>query len=134
MSTYVDSSVLLSYYLAEPASSRARVLIEDSRGRTAARITEIEVRRGIAKIVSAVERVTSRALFELDWQSTDVVELTAEASGLAATVAEETGLRTLDAIHVAAAMTAGCARFITFDVRQADAARAFGMEVVGIDG
>lgn len=39
-------------------------------------------------------------------------------------------LRSLDTIHVAAALRGGADSMITYDVRQADAARAVGLDVV----
>jgi predicted nucleic acid-binding protein len=52
---------------------------------------------------------------------------------MAAAIAESTGARTLDALHLAAARRAGgpVVAFLTFDVRQAQAARALGFTVVG---
>lgn len=51
----------------------------------------------------------------------------------AATVAETTGVRSLDAIHLAAAQSAGGTQltFVTFDLRQAQAARSLGFTVLG---
>jgi predicted nucleic acid-binding protein len=52
---------------------------------------------------------------------------------MAAAIAELTGVRTLDALHLAAAQRVGGAAvpFLTFDVRQAQAARGLGLTVVG---
>ena len=51
----------------------------------------------------------------------------------AAGIAEMTGVRTVDALHLAAAQRIGGAAvpFLTFDVRQAQAARSLGLTVVG---
>ena len=52
---------------------------------------------------------------------------------LAATFAEQTGVRTLDALHLGAAYRLGTAvAFLTFDVRQGVAARQLGFRVVGV--
>jgi predicted nucleic acid-binding protein len=52
---------------------------------------------------------------------------------MAAAIAELTGARTLDALHLAAAQRVGgpAVPFLTFDVRQARAARGLGLTVVG---
>lgn len=51
---------------------------------------------------------------------------------MAATIAEQTGVRTLDALHLGAARRLGAAvTFLTFDVRQGQAARGLGFRVVG---
>lgn len=47
-------------------------------------------------------------------------------------IAEQTGVRTLDALHLGAARHLGTAlTFVTFDVRQAQAARTLGFSVAG---
>jgi len=49
-------------------------------------------------------------------------------------VAELTGVRVLDALHLAAIQRSGgpAVPFLTFDVRQAQAARALGLTVLGV--
>lgn len=64
-----------------------------------------------------------------------IVELDAGTCELAATIAEQLGVRTLDALHLGAARRLGAAvRFLTFDVRQAEAARSLGLAVAGAVG
>jgi predicted nucleic acid-binding protein len=59
-------------------------------------------------------------------------ELDAATCELAATIAEQTGVRTLAALHLGAARRLGVGlTFLTFDVRQAQAGRALGLTVVG---
>ena len=62
-----------------------------------------------------------------------VIELDEVTCEGAATVAEVTGVRTLDALHLAAAQRVGgpAVPFLTFDARQTQAARALGLTVVG---
>jgi predicted nucleic acid-binding protein len=62
-----------------------------------------------------------------------IVELDEVTCETAAGIAEMTGVRTLDALHLAAAQRAGGPGFpfLTFDVRQAQAARTLGLAVVG---
>ena len=52
----------------------------------------------------------------------------------AATIAEVTGARSLDAVHLAAARSIGVSTlaFATFDLRQAQAARSLGMSVIDV--
>lgn len=49
---------------------------------------------------------------------------------LALTASRQHGLRSLDAIHLAAALRIGCARLLTFDLELAAAAQGEGIEVV----
>jgi predicted nucleic acid-binding protein len=62
-----------------------------------------------------------------------VVELTHEVCEAAAELAEVTGARSLDALHLGAAKVVGggALPFVTFDLRQAQAARALGWVVLG---
>jgi uncharacterized protein len=129
---YVDSSVLLSRYLIEERSDEASALIEGATIVTTSRVAEIEVRRGLAFIDSPAERMMSQSIFAEDWRSLAVVECDSGLADLAATIASETRVRSLDAIHVASALVVGAERFITFDQRQGDAARAFDLTVVGV--
>jgi predicted nucleic acid-binding protein len=57
----------------------------------------------------------------------------ARAEHLAASIAEELGVRTLDALHLSCAQRPGAntVTSATFDLRQAQAARALGMIVLG---
>jgi predicted nucleic acid-binding protein len=60
-----------------------------------------------------------------------VVGLDATTCNEAAAIAERTGCRSLDALHLGSAVRAGAATVLTFDVRQAQAGRAIGLTVVG---
>lgn len=62
-----------------------------------------------------------------------IVELD-EVTCEGAAAAEVTGVRTLDTLHLAAAQRIGgpAVPFLTFDVRQAQAARGLGLTVVGV--
>lgn len=132
MIAYVDSSVLLARYLAEDRSDEASILIGGATFVMTSRIAEIEVRRGLSFVESPAERLMSSAIFAQDWRSLAVVECDAEIADLAATIAAETRVRSLDALHVASAITAGAERFLTFDKRQADAARTYELAVMGV--
>lgn len=132
MITYVDSSVLLARYLVEERSHDATAMIGASSFVATSRVTGIEVRRGLSFIDSAVERTTSQSQFAQDWRSLAVVECDAVLAEFAATIAADTRVRSLDAIHVASALVAGADRFLTFDHRQAHAARTFELAVMGV--
>jgi hypothetical protein len=68
-----------------------------------------------------------------DWERTYVVALDERTCEIAAGLAEVTGARSLDALHLATAQRAGAPalRLVTFDVRMAQEARALGGTVVG---
>jgi len=129
---YVDTSALLKRYVDEPDSDRAVELMSVDTELVTGRHTVVEVRRNLARVLSPADATAARAAFGADLASFAIVELDAATCELAATVAEQTGVRTLDALHLGAAQRVGTAMgFLTFDARQAQAARAIGFSVVG---
>lgn len=133
MSIYVDSSALLKLYFEEPDSDRAEELLTADTTWITARHTAVEVRRNLARELRATELAAAQRQFARDWRNTAVVELTAEVCESAAELAELTGARTLDALHLAAARVVGGGALpvVTFDFRQAQAARSLGWVVLG---
>lgn len=129
----IDSSVVLSRYLSEPRSREANALITGASAIVACRALHIEVMRGLCYIESSVERATAQMAFAEDWRRLIVLELDGQMADLASTIAASTGERTLDSLHIATAILASADAFITFDRRQADAARAFDLPVLGIE-
>ena len=132
MSTYVDSSALLKRYVEEPDSAEADTLLRADPALLTARHTIVEVRRNLARLLSGRDLVAARLAFADDLRSFSIVELDEATCESAAAVAETTGVRTLDALHLAAAqrVSAPGVGFLTFDLRQAQAARALGLTVV----
>ncbi len=131
---YVDTSALLKRYVDEPDSDRSEtVLLADPEWVTA-RHTLIETRRNLARLLpSDVARARALEAFAADWERMSQVELDATTCDSAAAIAVSTGARTLDALHIAAALRVGGAgsTFVTFDAKQGGAARALGLVVVG---
>lgn len=132
MTQYVDSSALLKRYVDEPDSDLAVDLLTADSQLVTGRHTFVEVRRNLARLLEPTAASTARASLGADAEAFAVVELDADTCELAATVAEQTGVRTLDALHLGAALRLGTAiTFVTFDVRQAQAARRLGFAVAG---
>jgi len=130
---YVDSSALLKRYVDEPDSDRAVALLVSDPVLVTGRHTIVEVRRNLARLLPAAAATEARAAFREDLSSLAIIELDAATCELAATIAEQTGVRTLDALHLGAAHRLGTAlTFLTFDARQASAARALGFSVAGL--
>ena len=72
-----------------------------------------------------------RDLFATDISSMFLIDLTHDIINRAAELTEQTGLRSLDALHVASAEQSlgyNCL-LITFDIRQGSAARLLGFDV-----
>jgi uncharacterized protein len=133
VSLYVDSSALLKRYVDEPDSNAAESLLRSDSSLLTARHTVVEVRRNVARLLDEPDAAAMRSAFMQDLEDLSIVELDAATCESAAAIAEVTGARTLDALHLAAAQRIGGAAvpFLTFDLRQAQAARSLGLTVIG---
>ncbi len=132
MTLYADTSALLKRYVDEPDSDRTVELLVSDPVLVTGRHTIVELRRNLACLLSASHATSARAAFAEDVASLSIVELDQDTCKLAATIAEQTGVRTLDALHLGAARRLGTTlTFLTFDVRQAQAARSLGFSVAG---
>ena len=133
MSLYVDSSALLKRYVDEPDSEQVESLLQSDPTLLTARHTVVEVRRNLTRLLDERDATEARSAFSRDVDALSVIELDATTCELAAAIAEVTGVRTLDALHLGAAQRVGgpAVPFLTFDLRQAQAARALGFTVVG---
>ena len=132
MSTYVDSSALLKRYVEEADSAAADALLRADPELLTARHTVVEVRRNLARLLSGRDLAFARSSFAADLRSFSIIELDEATCESAAAIAETTGVRTLDAFHLAAAQRVASpgVGFLTFDLRQAQAARSLGLTVV----
>jgi predicted nucleic acid-binding protein len=133
VSLYVDSSALLKRYIDEPDSEAAEALLHSDPLLLTGRHTIVEVRRNLARLLDEADAAAARSAFTQDLRVLSIVELDEVTCETAAGIAELTGVRSLDALHLAAAQRVGGAAipFLTFDVRQAQAARSLGLTVVG---
>jgi predicted nucleic acid-binding protein len=132
VTTYVDTSALLKRYVDEPDSATADELLAADPELVTGRHTIVEVRRNLARLLTGAALIEARGSFAVDVGSFAIVELDFATCELAATIAEQTGARTLDALHLGAARRLGTAlTFVTFDVRQAQIARVLGFRVAG---
>jgi predicted nucleic acid-binding protein len=132
VTSYADTSALLKRYLDEPDSELANELLESDSELVTGRHTIVEVRRNLARLLAGRALTETRVAFANDLASFSIVELDADTCELAASIAEQTGARTLDALHLGAARRLGTAlTFITFDIRLAQLARTLGLRVAG---
>jgi uncharacterized protein len=128
MQLYLDTSALVKLIVAESESASLRTYLERFQADThfTAALTRTELVRAVARqgsteIVEHARRVLARL---------DVVALTSRLLDAAATTGPS-DLRTLDSIHLAAALTAPDLRaVITYDSRMAQAAAGAGITVV----
>lgn len=97
---YLDASALVKRYVEEEGSELVLSTMEDADAWSMCRIGYVETVRAVALAGGrkAVKRVES------DWLSFDVVEVDSALAQHAATLALSAGLRSLDALHLAAAL------------------------------
>ena len=128
MQLYLDSSALVKLVVSEAESSALRTYLAERRSdaRMAAALARTEVVRAVAMHRSIELVETARSIIA----RLHLVPLNNRLLDAAATKLPPE-LRTLDAIHLAAAMTAPDLRaLVTYDRRLADAAATAGLAVV----
>lgn len=131
MTLYVDTSAILKRYIDERDSDIAKSLMATDPVLVTSRLAEIEVRRNLARLLDPDAGQQAKRDFSKDLDVFALVGLDATTCNAAARIAEETLCRSLDSIHLAAAQRAGSATLLTFDIRQAQAARSIGLAVIG---
>ncbi len=133
MTTYVDSSALLKLYVDEADSDDAQRLIDADPVLVTAWLTLVEVRRNLARLLSGPALTRAREACERDLDAMALVSLDERGWRRAADIGEITGVRSLDALHLAAAQQLHVPDllFCTFDLRLGQAARSLGFRVVG---
>jgi uncharacterized protein len=133
LTLYLDSSALFKRYVAEGGSELvADTLTNDEMWVTASiAFTELSINLPRRLDVSEVQIASAR--LERDWDRIRVVRIDDGLCRRAGVLGREHGLRTLDALHLAAAERAGGPEltFLTFDTRLAAAAWTMGFPVVG---
>jgi uncharacterized protein len=100
LNLYLDASALVKRYVAEPGSDTVRRAMAEADGWFMCRIGFVETYRAIG--IAAGERVAQR--FEGEWAAFGSIEVDADLAEAAARLALASRLRTLDALHLAAAL------------------------------
>ncbi len=133
MTLYVDTSALLKRYVDERDSDVAEQLMAADPVLVTSHLTEVELRRNLARLLDGEDLVRTRRQVQTDLDAFALVSLDATTCSEAARIAEQTLRRSHDALHIAAAHRAGERTvLLTFDVRQAQAARSAGLTVIGV--
>lgn len=123
MSLYLDASAITKLVVDEPESAALERVVA-GKALATSRVAVVEVTKAVARADPGADPwgVLSRLAFvELD---ADLARLAGATGGPA--------LRALDAVHVASALrlVPEIVAFVTYDDRQAEAARAAGFDVV----
>ncbi|MEJ0000295.1 MAG: type II toxin-antitoxin system VapC family toxin [Verrucomicrobiota bacterium] len=141
--TYFDSALLIKNYVAEPNSSDAQDLLErETPPLPLTHLQEAEIRNGIRlktfrKEITQAEAAGALLLLEddiragrLERPNYTLLSIFHRAEILSERYAMATGARTLDILHVAAAVELRCRRFVSFDERQRKVAAKAGLRVL----
>jgi uncharacterized protein len=122
---YLDASALVKRYVEEDGSDAVRGAMDQTGVVSMCRLGFVETKRAVARAGEPADAER----FEVDWQAFEVVEVDAALCERAADVACSTGLRTLDAMHLTAALALPREglTFATWDTRLHRAARAHGL-------
>jgi predicted nucleic acid-binding protein len=126
---YLDSSALVKRYVDEVGSELVVEAMDGADAHSICRIGFVETVRAVAR-GGAPEDL---ARMERDWAGIDVIEVDRDLVERAARLAVEQRLRSLDALHLAAALSQTPERaptFATWDVRLHRAAREHGLRVL----
>lgn len=134
MTLYADASAVMKLYLDEVGSDVARETLRSDPLWMSACITAVEVRRNLARLLVDPELTLARSEFSRDWAEVVSIAIDDTSAHRAGELAETTGVRTLDALHLEAAERSGArdgVPLVTFDIRLAGAARSLGWTVLG---
>lgn len=122
---YVDTSAAAKLMVEESESGVLAAMLDVEKPELAACfLLETELRRLAQRVPNATQSSVSEVLDGIDLY--EVPPSLFREAGLLAGV----GLRSLDAVHLAAAMRIGVDAVLAYDHRLIDAARSFGFDVV----
>jgi predicted nucleic acid-binding protein len=134
VSLYVDTSALLKRYIDESDSGLAEAHLLAHPVWLTGHHTWVEAQRNLARLLRGPALKRAVAEFKSDWQRMHIVLLDEVVIKLGAELAVLTGSKTLDALHLACRTRVGVEEgpLLTFDVRQAQAARRINIVVLGV--
>jgi predicted nucleic acid-binding protein len=138
---YFDTSVLVKRYVKEAGSSASRKLLQRYRFLSSA-VAPIEVLSALSRRRTAGELtqrnfLAIRSRLHKDRAYWELVEVGPIVLSQAEELVQKTGLKTLDALHIASALAFQAASgltipFVTADIRQRDAAEALALHLIWI--
>ena len=138
---YFDSSVLVKRYVKEQGSAAARRLLRQYRFLSSAiapiEVLSVLIHRCMLGELTQRDFLAIRSRLRKDKSYWELVEIGEVVLNHTEEVAQKTGLRTLDALHLASALTFQAASgltipFITADVRQRKAAETLGVNLIWV--
>jgi len=133
---FIDSSALVKRYVRETGSDLISRLMNDDSDWVASELARLETRAAICRQgpEGAADSEAQRQLAQ-DWDRFHSVPIDAACLVSAQEIGCDHRVRTLDAIHLAAAMRMpGDVGFLSFDQRQVEAALKLGLQVLPTSG
>ena len=138
MTLYLDTSSLVKLYVEEADSTAIAHLVDAASVVATSVVAYAEARAAFGRrrrerlLTAAASALATRHL-DLDWPAFLTLDVTEPLGRSAGRLADRFGLRGFDAIHLASAQRLMMAdlSFVTFDLRQGQAARTLGMHVLG---
>lgn len=123
---YLDASAAVKLVVTEPESLSLRRFLAGRAANVSNRVLAVELVRAVRRRSPELLDQAGALLAVMDFVDLDPV-VAEHAARL-----DPVGLRSLDAIHLASALALGdeLDAFVTYDARQAEAARAVGLSVV----
>jgi predicted nucleic acid-binding protein len=131
---YADANAILKLYVEEADSDKAEAILRSDPDWITGFHTLVEVRRNLRRVLDGAALLDARQQFDADWDALRSIELDERICTRSAELAESTGVRSLDALHLGTAASAGADEgllFVTFDRALATAARSLGWTVFG---
>ena len=131
MAVYVDTSAMFKHYVIEPGSDDCDSILRSDTEWVSAHHAFVEIQHALGRLLRDADLAEALDVFIADWERVIVIELDQEIYARAAEFSITLGVRTLDALHLAAAQRAGGASlpFLTFDARP-----GAGGALAGLDG
>jgi predicted nucleic acid-binding protein len=143
VTTYVDTSIFVKSFVLEPDSPAALEILEAAGSPLLySHLHEIEIPNAIRLKrfrgeITRQQEATAIRVFHSDIDAGrlarptyDLPEVFLRAERLSAKYSGDTGTRSLDLLHVAAALECGCTEFASFDQRQRKIATLAGLKVI----
>lgn len=143
MSAYIDSALFVKLYVLEANSIETiRILEEIGEPFLYSHLHDLEIQNAIrlkrfrGEITKAQEAAAIRAFLSdvdagrFERIACDLDDVFLRAGQLSAKYSGDTGSRSLDLWHVAAALETGCSTFASYDARQREVAALCGLKVI----
>ena len=137
MNIYLDSSALIKRYIHETGSEKVLNLCAQADQLFLSVLCVPEAVSTFCRLKR--ERRMTEEIYQLlkidlqeDLQQTHLVEMTEEILETSVLCLEKSPMGTLDAIHLATALKAGCDLYLSSDIQQQKAARVMGLKVEAV--